>query len=107
MTALHTFRSRIRPGALLIVSLLVGAATYIEFVYYGPATLYAVILWIVVVPMLFAMTVQGVRDHPLYQPLVYVGFIAIGVLQFLADNWAVLAGVFVVAGLAGLASQLR
>lgn len=66
--------------------ILVGAATYFEFVYYGPSTLYSVVLWIIVVPMLFSATVSGVRSHPLYQPLMYGGFIAIGTYSILTVN---------------------
>ena len=107
MTALTAFRSRIRPRLALVLSMVVAAATYFEFVYNGPATLYAVLLWIIVVPMLFATTVRGVQDHPLYWPLVSVGFVLIGVLQYLAGNWVVLAGLFALAGIVGLASQVR
>lgn len=85
----------------------VGAATYVEFVYSGRPNLYSVVLWIIVVPLLFSTIVNGVRSHPLYQPLVYGGFIAIGVLQYLDDDWFLLAGLFVLAGIVGLVSELR
>jgi hypothetical protein len=86
---------------------LVGAATYFEFVYSGPATLYSVALWIIVVPMLFAATVSGVRSHPLYQPLIYGSFIIIGILQYLDGDWYLLAGVFALCGILGLISEFR
>ena len=100
-------RDRIRPGAFAFMLLLVGAATYFEFVYYGPASAYAVVLWIVAVPMLFAATVKGVRDHPLYRSVTYAGLLAIGVLQYLDGNWFFLAGLFVLAGADGHLSELR
>jgi len=107
MTALHSLRQRVRPAALLVMLVLIVAATYFEFVYYGPPTLYSVALWIIVVPMLLASTVRGMRSHPLYQPLVYGGFIAIGALQYLNDEWVLLAGLFVLGGTIGLALELR
>ena len=87
--------------------LLVGAATYFEFVYAGPPTLYSIVLWIIVVPMLFAATVRGIRSHPLYQPLMYSGFIAIGTLQYLDGEWYLLAGLFVLCGIGGLVAEFR
>ncbi|WP_225307885.1 MULTISPECIES: hypothetical protein [unclassified Haloarcula] len=57
--------------------------------------------------MLFAATVTGVRSHPLYQPLMYGGFVAIGTLQYLDGDWALLAGVFILGGIGGLLSELR
>lgn len=87
--------------------MLVGAATYFEFVYYGPSTLYSVVLWIIVVPMLFSATVSGVRSHPLYQPLMYGGFIAMGTLQYLDGEWQLLAGLFVLCGIIGLLAEFR
>ncbi|SDY80625.1 hypothetical protein [Halopenitus persicus] len=107
MTALHTLRKRIRPAALLVMSTLIVAATYFEFVYYNSPTLYSVALWIIVVPMLLASTVTGVRSHPLYQPLVYGGFIVIGTLQYLDGEWFLLAVLFVLGGVLGLAVELR
>jgi hypothetical protein len=86
---------------------LVGAASYFEFVYYGPPTLYSVVLWIIAVPLLFAATVNGIRSHPLYQPLMYGGFIAIGTLQYLDGNWHLLAGIFVFGGIIGLIAEFR
>lgn len=86
---------------------LIAAATYFEFVYYGPLTLYSVALCIIAVPMLLASTVRGMRSHPLYQPPVYGGFIAIGALQYLDDEWFLLAVLFVLAGTMGLALELR
>lgn len=91
MSSGPSLRDRIRPRVLLMI-LLVGGATYVEFVYLGPPSLYSVVLWIIVVPLLFSTTVNGVRSHPLYQPLVYGGFIAIGVLQYLDSDWFLLAG---------------
>ncbi len=89
---------------LLVV---VGAATYFEFIY-TEFTVYAVLLRLLVVPLLFASTVTGVRDQPLYKSLAYVGFIAVGVLQYLDGEWVLLAGVFILAGRAGLvADRLR
>jgi len=85
----------------------VGAATYFEFVYSGPPTLYEVVLWILVVPLLLAATVDGVRSHPLYEPLMYGGFVAIGTLQYLAGDWVLLAGLFVLGGIVGLVSEFR
>ncbi|MFD1600543.1 hypothetical protein ACFSBX_16505 [Halobellus rarus] len=107
MPALHSLKERIRPAALLFMSILIVAATYFEFVYYGPPTLYSVALWIIVAPMLLASTVTGVRSHPFYQPLAYAGFIAIGVLQYLGGEWFLLAGLFVLAGAVGLVVELR
>ncbi|MBX0288556.1 hypothetical protein EGH22_19685 [Halomicroarcula sp. F28] len=107
MTALHSLRERARPAALLVMLALIAAATYFEFVYYGSPTLYSVALWIIVVPMLLASTVRGMRSHPLYQTLVYSGFIAIGALQYLDDEWFLLAGLFVLGGTIGLALELR
>lgn len=107
MSSLQTLLNRIRPGALLFMLLLVGAATYFEFVYAGPPTLYSVVLWIIVVPMLLAATVNGVRSHPLYQPLMYGGFIAIGTLQYLDGEWYLLAGLFVLCGIGGLVAEFR
>ena len=107
MTGLHSLRERVRPVALLIMLVIVAAATYFEFVYYGPPTLYSVGLWIIAVPMLLASTMRGIRSHPLYQPLVYSGFIVIGTLQYLDDEWFLLAGLFVLGGTVGLASELR
>ena len=71
----------------------VAGATYVEFAYSGPPTLCSVAFWIIVVPLLFSTTVNGVRSQPLYQPLVFGGFIAIGVLQYLDGDWFLLAGV--------------
>src|SRR6056297_1440797 len=102
MTALHSLRERVRPAALLFMLIFIAAATYFEFVYYEPSTLYSVALWIIVVPMLLASTVRDIRSHPLYQPLVYSGFIAIGALQYLDGDWFVLAGLFVLSGAVGL-----
>lgn len=107
MTALRTLQDRIRPGAALVMMALVGAATYLEFVYYWPPTLYSVVLWIIVVPMLFATTVEGVRNHPVHQTLMYVGLIAIGTLQYLDGDWYLLAGLFVLAGIAGLITDFH
>ena len=107
MTALHTFQKRVRPVALLVMSILIAAATYFEFVYYGSPTLYSVALWIIVVPMLLASTVTGIRSHPFYQPLVYGGFIVIGALQYLDGEWFLLAALFVLSGVLGLAVELR
>jgi hypothetical protein len=86
---------------------IIGAATYFEFVYSGPSTLYTVVLWIIVVPMLLAATVTGARSHPLYQPLMYGGFVAIGILQYLDGDWFLLAGLFVLGGIIGLVFKLR
>ncbi|WP_424003509.1 hypothetical protein ACOZ4I_04650 [Haloarcula salina] len=105
MTALQTLQNRTRLGAVLVLVVLVGAATYFEFIYYGPPTLYDVVLWLIVVPLLFATTVNGVQNHPLYQPLLYVGFIAIGFLQYLDGDWFLLAGLFVLAGVLGVISE--
>ncbi|MDS0284472.1 hypothetical protein [Haloarcula onubensis] len=107
MTVLHSLEKRVRPVALLVMLILTGVATYFEFVYYGPPTLYSVGLWIIVVPMLLASTVRGLRSHPLYQPLLYGGFIAIGALQYIDGEWVLLAGVFVLGGTVGLAIELR
>jgi hypothetical protein len=107
MTALHELRERIRPGALLFMLALIAAATYFEFVYYGPPTVYSVALWVVVVPMLLASTVTDLRSHPLYQPLLYGGFVVIGALQFLDGEWFLLAVLFVLAGVVGLANFVR
>jgi hypothetical protein len=107
MTTLHALQNRVRPGAALILLILVSTATYFEFVYYAPPTLYSVALWIIVVPMLFAATVTGIRSHPLYQPVVYGGLIAIGTLQYLDGEWYLLAGLFVVGGIIGLIAELR
>lgn len=106
MSSGPSLRDRIRPRVLLMI-LLVGGATYVEFVYLGPPSLYSVVLWIIVVPLLFSTTVNGARNHPLYQPLVYGGFIAIGVLQYLDSDWFLLAGLFILAGIVGLVSELR
>lgn len=107
MTSLHHLQDRIRPGALLVMLAIVGASTYFEFVYNGPPTLYAVVLWIIVVPMLLISTVDGVRSHPLYQPLTYGGFIAIGALQYLNGNWFLLSWLFILCGMIGLVLELR
>jgi len=107
MTVLHSLEERVRPLALLVMLILIGSATYFEFFYYGPPTLYSVGLWIIVVPMLLASTVRGLRSHPLYQSLLYSGFIAIGALQYLGGEWFLLAGVFVLGGIIGLAVELR
>ena len=107
MAVLHKLRDQIRPGALLFMLAIIGAATYFEFVYYGPPTPYAVVLWIIVVPMLLATTVTGVRSHPLYQPLVYGGLVVIGALQYLGGEWVLLAGLFVLGGIGGLISEFR
>ena len=107
MTTLKSLQNRIRPGAVLVMVVLVGAATYFEFVYSGPATLYSVVLWIIVVPMLFAATVSGVRSHPFYHPLMYGSFITIGLLQYLDGDWYLLAGVFVLCGIIGLIFEFR
>ena len=107
MPALHSLKERIRPAALLFMSILIVAATYFEFVYYGPPTVYSALLWVVVVPMLLASTVRGVRSHSLYQPLLYGGFVVIGVLQYLDGEWFLLAALFVVGGVVGLATELR
>jgi hypothetical protein len=87
--------------------LLVAGGTYVEFVYFGPPTLYSVVLWLIVVPLLLSTTVHGVRSHPLYQPLVYGSFIAIGVLQYLDTDWFLLGGLFILAGIVGFVSELR
>jgi len=105
--ALNTLKDRIRPAALLLMLVIVGAATYFEFIYYGPPSLYTVVLWVFVVPMLLVATVKGIRSHPLYQPLMYGGMIAIGALQYLDGDWFILAGLFVVAGIAGVAAETR
>ena len=107
MTALSTLENRVNPTAVLVIVVLVGVATYFEFVYSGSPTLYSVVLWIIVVPMLFAATVNGVRSHPLYQPLMYGGFIAIGTLQYLDGDWYLLAGLFVLCGIVGLIAEFR
>ncbi|WP_323677241.1 hypothetical protein [Halorubellus sp. PRR65] len=107
MAALHTLREQVRPAALLVMSILIATATYFEFVYSGPPTLYSVVLWMIVVPMLLASTVTGVRSHPLYQPLAYGGFIAIGTLQYLDGEWFLLAILFVLSGIFGLAIEFR
>jgi len=86
---------------------IVIVATYAEFIYYGPPSLYTVVLWVFVVPMLLVATVKGIRSHPLYQPLMYGGMIAIGALQYLDGDWFILAGLFVVAGIAGVAAETR
>ena len=107
MNSSPSFRDRIRPRALLFMIVFVGGATYVEFVYFKPPSLYSVALWIVVVPLLFSTTVNGVRGHPLYQSLAYGGFIAIGVLQYLDGDWVLLSGLFILAGIVGLVSELR
>lgn len=107
MTTLYDVQDRIRPGAALFMLAIIGAGTYLEFVYFGPPTLYTVLLWIVVVPMLLAATVRGVRTHPRYQPLMYGGFVAIGTLQYLEGDWVLLAGLFIAGGIIGLISELR
>lgn len=107
MTVLHSLGERVRPAALLFTSVLIAAATYFKLVYYGPPTVCSVGLWIIVVPMLLASTVRGLRSHPLYQPLLYSGFIAIGALQYLDGEWFLLAGLFVLGGTIGLAIELR
>ncbi len=107
MRSSPSLRDRIRPRALLFITVFVGGATYFEFVYSGPASLYSVALWIIVVPLLFSTTVDGVRSHYLYQPLMYGGFMAIGVLQYLDGDWLLLAGLFILAGIVGLVSELR
>lgn len=86
---------------------IVSVATYVEFIYYGPPSPYAVVLWVIVVPMLLAGTVTGVQSHPLYQPLMYGGMIAIGTLQYLAGDWFILAGLFVLAGVVGVTAEIR
>jgi hypothetical protein len=85
----------------------VGAATYFEFVYSEPPTLYATFLWIIIVPLLLAAAVDGVRRHPLYQPLLYGSFVAIGTLQYLDGGWFLLAGLFVLGGVIGLILESR
>ena len=85
----------------------VSVATYVEFIYYGPPSLYTVVLWILVVPMLLAATIKGWRSHPLYQPLMYGGMIAIGALQYLDGDWVILAGLFIIAGITGVAAEIR
>ncbi|WP_255190788.1 hypothetical protein [Natronobeatus ordinarius] len=107
MTALHTLQNRIRPGILLVIVAIVGAGTYFEFVYFGPPTLYTVVLWLIVVPMLLTATVSGIRNDPLYQPVMYGVFIAIGVLQYLDGNWFLLAGLLILYGVIGLGFELR
>jgi hypothetical protein len=105
MTTLQNLRHRTRLGPVLVLVALTGAATYFEFIYYGPPTLYDVLLWLIVVPLLFATTVDGVQDHPLYQPLLYGGFIAVGTVQYLDGDWVLLAGLFVLAGVLGVISE--
>lgn len=107
MTSLHSLQNRIRPWALLGILAFVGAATYFEFVYSGPPTPYAIFLWIIVVPLLLAAAVNGVRRHPLYQPLLYGSFVAIGTLQYLDGDWFLLAGLFVLGGVIGLILEFR
>ena len=106
MMALHELRERIRPGALLFMLVFIAVATYFEFVYYAPPTVYSIALW-VVVPMLLASTVTGLRSHPLYQSLVYGGFVVIGALQYLDGEWFLLAALFILAGVVGLANEVR
>ena len=91
----------------MLMIVIVGGATYFEFVYSGPPSLYSVALWIIIVPLLFSATVDGVRSHYLYQPLMYGGFVAIGVLQYLDSDWLLLAGLFILAGIVGLVSELH
>jgi len=107
MTALRSLQNRIRPGATLLMLGVIGAATYFEFIYNGPPTVYSIVLWIVVVPMLLATTVDGVQDHPLYQPLLYAGFVLVGTLQYLDGHWFLLAGLFIICGVLGLLSVFR
>ena len=102
-----TLRERIRPRALLIVLAVVTIATYLEFVYLGQANAFSVLIWILVVPLLLAQTVEGVRDHPLYQPILYGVLIALGVLQYLNEAWTLLAGFLVLAGVVGLLFEVR
>ncbi|WP_336339450.1 hypothetical protein [Haloarcula brevis] len=102
-----TFRERIRPKALLVMLAIVAIATYLEFVYLGQPNIFSVLIWIIVVPLVLSATVEGVRDHPLYQPIFYGALIAIGVLQYLDGEWTLLAGVFVLGGVIGLLSQVH
>lgn len=107
MIALNTLQNRIRPGAILVMTLLVGIASYLEFVYFGTPTLYSIVLWIIIVPLLFAATVIDAESHPLYQPLLYGGFIVIGTLQYLDGDWFLLAGLFVLCGIIGLIAEFH
>ena len=61
----------------------------------------------IVVPLLFSTTVNGVQSHYLYQPLAYGSFIAIGVLNYLDGDWFLLAWLFILAGIVGLVSELH
>lgn len=101
-----SLRERIRRGALLGMLTLVAAATYLEFVYDGPPSVFAVLLWILVVPMLLSATVEGLRGHPHYRTLSYAGFVGIGVLQYLDGEWLLLSGLFVLAGVVGLCYEV-
>ncbi|WP_254841337.1 hypothetical protein [Natronomonas marina] len=106
MSSISTLRDRIRPGAFIVVVLLVGGATYFEFLVTEPSP-YSFLLWIILVPLLLvSAAVKGVRSHRLYRPLTFGSFIAIGVLQYLDGEWYLLAGLFVLAGIGGLISAL-
>jgi hypothetical protein len=91
---------------VLVLTALVGTATYFEFAYGRPSP-YAVVLWVVAVPLLFSTAVRGVRDHPLYRPVAYAGFVVIGIVQYLGGEWVLLAALFVLGGAVGLVSRLR
>ena len=107
MVVRRSLGDRIRPLPFVVVSLVVIAGAYVEVATGGPPTPYAIALWLVVVPLLFAATVDGVRSHPLYEPLFSAGLVAIGVLQYFDGAWQLLAALFVLAGVAGLAVELR
>lgn len=107
MNADSPLRQRLHLGRAIGILLVVVGATYLEFVYQGPPSLYDVALWAIVVPLLFVVAVDGVRSHPRYQQLLYGGFIAIGALQYLDGDWGLVALLFVVAGIGGLVVASR
>jgi len=104
MSSRHVVRNRLRPVRFLVLSAFVAVATYFEFIYAGPPTVFDIALWLLVVPWLLSTTVEGVRDHPLYRPISAVVFLAVGVLQYLDGEWLLLAALFVLAGVGQLAA---
>ena len=104
---MSALRDRIKPKWLVALLAIVVVATYAEFVWLGPPTVYDFALWLLVVPLLLSFAVAGVEEHSLYRPFLSVAIAGIGVLQYLDGEWQLLAAVFVFSGLFGLLDGLR
>lgn len=90
--------SHFRPIPVLVVGTILGTGAFFDLIYFGPGSIYAVISWVVVVPLIFVATINGVPSQRWFRFLVALSLPVIGLLRYLDGEWRFLTIAFVTGG---------